>query len=259
MGYTPAMNKLAAGLLLAASALTAQAVTVNDVSWDPDSPLDFSAFSLAIRQTIDPTTGVVSGFGVISTMNGTSAATFCPGCEVTFTFGDFRPVTSNPIPSTTNATVNYTGGYVNVYQDSTPEITNAADPTTLNLANTSDGTLWLSLKGHAVNDVTLVGTVATNGLTGSNARVTGLTGLGLLDVVGGAAAAHFDTNTRADGADLSFSNSFTLFLPANNIFDAAGTGNFAGNTLAVPEPASVLMFGAGLLGLAAVARRRHTR
>ena len=257
-------KKALGGVALAATAMSAFAApqTVGGVTWDPDSVLDFSSFSIAIRQQIDPATGVVSGFGIISTMNGTAQTTFCPGCELTFTFGGFTPVGSNPIPSTTNTTVNYTGGFVNVYVDSTPEITNPADPTTLTAANTSDGNLWLALAGHAINGITFTGTVATNGLPAPNTTVTGLSGLGVLDVLSGAAGGlagqYFNTNTRQDGADFSFSNSFTLFLPQNNILNAAGTGNFFSDSIAVPEPATLALVGVALLGLGA-ARRRQSK
>jgi hypothetical protein len=245
------LKKVLAGAAFAATALTsayAAPTTVGGVTWDPDSPLDFSSFSIAIRQTIDPVTGVVSGFGFISTMNGTSQATFCPGCELTFSFGGFTPISSNPIPSTSNSTVLYTGGFVNVYVDSTPEITNPSDPTTLSAGNTSDGNLWLSLVGHPVapSGVTFTGTVTA----------VGLAGIGDLDVTGGLAQANFDTNTRPDGADFSFSNSFTLFLPT--LLNAAGTGNFFSNSIAIPEPASLALAGVALLG-AGLARRRSAK
>ena len=253
MNVVKNVKKVLAGAALAATALTsayAAPTTVGGVTWDPDSPLDFSSFSIAIRQQIDPVTGVVSGFGFISTMNGASQASFCPGCELTFTFGGFTPIGSNPIPSTSNSTVLYTGGFVRVYVDTTPEITNPSDPTTLSLANTGDGNLWLDLAGHPVgaNNLTLTGTVTPDTLAGQ----------GLLDVVGGLAAANFNTNTRGDGSDFSFTNSFSLFFPQGNLLNAAGTGNFFSNSIAIPEPASLALAGVALLG-AGLARRRSTK
>ena len=41
------------------------AQTVSGVTWDPASPLDFSSFSIAIRQFINPVSGEASGYGFV--------------------------------------------------------------------------------------------------------------------------------------------------------------------------------------------------
>lgn len=244
-------NMMVAGALSLAMLSSVQATTINvgGVLFDPDAVNDFSSFSIAIQQNIDPVTGVVSGWGIISTVNSTGASTFCPGCELTFQFGGYTPVVSGALPTTSGEQIGYAGGWVNFYVDTTPEITNSADVTTLNSGNTGDGVLWLSAEGHDFLGTTFTGTVQGFGI-----EITGLTGIGLLDVTGGLAAPYFDTDTKTDGADFSFVSGFTQLNPDNNPLDASGTANLNGNS--IPEPASLALLGAGLLGLGALRKRK---
>jgi hypothetical protein len=245
-------NKALAGVAVAAalaSSAYASPVTVGGVTWDPDDGIDFSAASVAIHQQIDASTGVVSGFGTVNTINGVGG--FCAGCELTFQFGGYTPNAPGFLPSIGGAAINYSNGWVKVYVDSTPETALNANANTMTAASTGDGLLWLDLVGHSTGGKTFTGQVNLNSFDSS---LESLTGGGLLDAVGGLAYGNFNTNSKSDGSDLSFSNSFTTFLPEGNLLDSLGTGNFKGNT--IPEPETLALVGLGLLGLAAARRRK---
>ncbi|WP_420474430.1 PEP-CTERM sorting domain-containing protein [Noviherbaspirillum sp. ST9] len=241
---------LATVALAAAAATSAQASTINvgGVVWDPDAALDFSGTTATLSQFINPVTGVLSGYGVLTTINGTGSATFCPGCELTVEYGGYTPIGGALIPNPAGfgTQIFYSGGFVKVYVDKTPNA-NPADPLALTAATATDGDLWLELAGHAINGVTL---------TGFNFLPSFLLGQGLWDVVGGLAQGNLDTNTMEDGADLSFTNSFTKFFPTGSPLISTGTGNFAGNS--IPEPGSLLLLSLGLLAIASARRRKSS-
>ncbi|MDB5892909.1 MAG: sorting protein, partial [Rhodoferax sp.] len=214
--------------------------------------IDFSAASVSIHQFIDGTTGVVSGFGTINTLNG--VAGFCSGCELTFQFGGFTPI-SGLLPSASGGTILYKDGFVNVYVDTSPEAVNnsALGMTT---ASTGDGDLWLSLAGHnsILNGASFAGTVNLD----SFKTLSSLSGGGILDVTGGLAQTYLDSNAKNEGSDFAFSTSFTSFLPANSLLNSVGTGNFNAKTVnQVPEPSSIALLGLGLAGLGFAQRRRN--
>lgn len=245
------LKKFSAGVAFSAAAVfSAQAlpVTVVGVTFDP-AVNPFTSQSVNLRQLIDPNTGVLTVFGIITVINGQGNNQFCAsGCELTFSGTGFTPTSSTTIPTAGTVTT-YSGGFINVYADPNPDVANPFAYESITLANTSNGNLFLSLANHGL-------------LTGAvNASGSVLSGLGLLDAVGGPARQYFDFNAETDGADLRFSTSLTAPQPAgsNSLQNVAGTGNFRSlRANQVPEPGSLALVGLGLIGLFATSRRRKS-
>ena len=235
-------KKVLVGAATAAALTAAQAspVTVAGVTWDPSYANDFVATSANMRQFINTTTGELTGFGVLTALNGD--ANFCAGsCQLTLQFGGFTPTGGIIVPGIGQTTA-YTGGYVNVYVGPV-RIANPYDYDTLTWANTQTSSVWLAFTNNY-------------NFLGSNINTSLLSGLGFLDVSGGLAAAHFDTNSQDFGSDLAFTASFSDKHTRGKITDMSGTASFKGESTAIPEPATLALLGVSLLGFTASRRRR---
>lgn len=241
-----------AGLLLSCG-VQAIPINVGGVVWDPDQGLafpnlsDFVANGTIFEGFATNPGDIVAGRGAVTQLNSANPnqASFCPGCELTYTFTmelvSFVGV-PNPAPvGGINGAFTFQNLILSFFVDHTPNYDGTA-------ATSGDGNLWLQLVLNPSNFLT--GTGVALG-TGSDQG----TGSGVLDAIAGLAFGNFDTNTQAAGGDLTLTSSFQPTDGAPGLLN--GTFDLKGNT--IPEPSALAILGLGLLGLSGAARRRKAK
>ena len=206
----------------------------------------------------------LSGYGKVDSINSTAVGSLCPNCELTFQFGGY--VVSSVSPTE----IRFSGGFIKYYLGFGADndfTTQNAGGSAGDLAEATNGTLFLSLKGHAVDAAgnTFIGLGVGIGTT----VPTGF-GSGLLDVdtsSGGIANAFFDTDSivalfGGGPADFELGSSFTGLHPVYPSECPGGPACVNGSvdttgTVVVPEPGTytLMLAGLGLLGFVAGRRK----
>ncbi len=249
---------VAAGTLLLAAAAPAMAINVGGL----EIPLGPVFTAGQIYSTTPTQVGQnLESYGKVDSINSIPIAQLCTNCELTFRATGYQVAALSP------TSVSTTGGTIQFFLGSGATrdfATDNAGGLQGDINEATNGTLFLTLRGHAINAQNHTFVTSLNQSTG------GAFGTGLADVdtaAGmGIAASVFNTNTIAapgGNADIQLNSSWSTINPLYPGQGACGaTGCLRGSAdfhaVAVPEPETyALMLSAlGLIGYVVHRRRK---
>ena len=263
------MKKLLAtssiALALGLAAAPANAFIVDGIEVDAGATL---AVADVYEDTVLAVGDTLSGIGQVGFIkNKFGAFTWLSGDngrELTFAFDGF--ILETVVPTTQGADLYFSGGHAEFYSDATPDFS-INQGQAANLANATDGDLWLGVTAAAsygtCGILPIAGTCLNGDATGITlissvnsanlAAVSGGDGAAFFDAVSGSALNNFDTDGVGGLYDFDASFDFDDFPPTGD-YDLSGSADFKAAPIA--EPVSLGLMGASLAGLGLLGRRK---
>ncbi len=253
----------AAAALLTAGSGAAFAVDIGGLQLTPGSTF---AVGQVYENVVTQVGDVLEGYGKVDSINSFAISALCTDCELTYRFTDYVVTSISPNE------VKFSGGMISFYLGTgafNNFNTSNGGGSAGDLVEATDGTLFLSLMGHAIDAAgnTFVGTGANIGTVFPTGFGTGLADVNM--AAGGIANTFFNTNgvTALFGgnADFQLGSSFSGLNPVyasecpGGAACVRGSADFTGTVAAIPEPETYALMLAGLGAVGFVARRRRNR
>lgn len=257
-----AVLAIAAGIALLGASGAALAVDIGGLEI-PTGPS--FAVGQVYENVVTQVGDVLRGYGKVDSFNSIAIGDLCTDCELTYRFDNYR------VTSISATEIKFDIGTIQFYlgfgADNNFSTANAGGSAG-DLAEATDGTLFLTLRGHAIDAAgnTFVGTGANIGTTFPTGFGTGLVDV---DPAGGIASSFFDTNTipalfGGGNADLQLGSSFSGLNPVypgecpGGGACVRGSADFTANVGVIPEPGTyaLMLAGLGVVGLMAQRRRQ---